>query len=587
MQLSRVIFGALFSAMFGASFAVAEGADWTVRNLPREKATVVAHRGAGDLAPENCLSSLELTWGMGGTPEVDVRMTKDGHIMMFHDGNFARVMPDAPEEIKKRSLETFTYDEVRAFDIGAYRGEEFKGEKVLSIEELVAALKADPRRRIVIDVKKVDFEKLAAAISDVLYQTTLTSGSEADLARWSEICPGADATLWMGLGSYKDADVEKRFAKLRAEGFKGITRLQIHIAKDKNGALQPSPACIRAAAEELRALGIEFQTMPWRTKDYPEAATDAAFYKELMALGSAGFGTDRPDVAFAALDEFYAETPADWNARANVPLGEFHIQGHRGMGNEEPEGTLDTFRSAWAKGIAPEADIRMTKDGVVMSFHDNNFKRILPDVPDDVKKKGVKDFTFEECRKLDVGAYMGEKFAGQRMASLEEIVAALKEDRRRLVYFDVKEVDLKLVAELTLAVHPQIILASSNYEQLREWKKYAPYSKALLWVPTTWDGTAEDLPERFAKFREANFAGLDMLQIHVVVDEAGNVKPSADVLRACGNDLRKRGITFQTLSWTNGDKSKTYEVLLDAGSASFATDYPTETKGAIAEYYGE
>lgn len=153
-----VLAAALPIASFGGE------ARWTLRNIPREKATVVAHRGAGDLAPENCMSSLEMTWEMGGTPEVDVRSTKDKRILMFHDGNFARVCPNAPAELKAKGVEDLTFDEARALDIGSFRGEQFKGEKIISIEEICDALKQNNRRRVVIDVKNVDFEQLAKAV---------------------------------------------------------------------------------------------------------------------------------------------------------------------------------------------------------------------------------------------------------------------------------------------------------------------------------------------------------------------------------------------------------------------------------------
>lgn len=578
----------LVATLGSAAVATSAEARWTIRNKARESITVVAHRGAGDLAPENCISSLELTWSMGGIPEVDVRTTKDGHIMMFHDGNFQRVCPDAPEEIRKASLESMTYDEVRKLDIGSFRGEKYKGEKVISIEELVDALKKDNRREVVIDVKKVDFEALADAVKDVRFQVTFTSGNEDDLAKWADINPGYyDATLWMGLGSYTDQDVENRFKTLRKKNFKGIKRLQIHIAKDAQGNLRPSPECIRKVADECRERGIEFQTMPWGTKECPNAKTDLEFYKTLLTLGTMGFGSDRPDVAFKALDEFYAESPEDWNIVDNIPLKEVPVQGHRGMGNEEPEGTLETFRSAWKHGLIPEADIRMTKDGVIVSFHDNDFKRIIPDAPDDIKKLGVENITYEECRKLDVGAYKGEKFKGQKIVDINELVSALKEDPQRLVFFDIKKVDFKVLAEATMEVHPQIIMASPSYAQIQEWKKFAPRAKAMLWMPTTWAGTADDLEDRFNVIRDQGFAGLWGLQIHVTVDKDGVVKPTPEVLRRCGTELRKKGVIFETLSWTNGNKYETYKVLLDAGCASFATDYPTETMSALERYYKE
>ena len=584
--VSLVSVAFLVSTFFaGWSEVFSADAAWTIRNKSRESITVVAHRGAGDLAPENCLSSLELTWSMGGVPEVDVRMTKDGHIMMFHDGDFARVMPTAPDSVKKSSVESLTYDEVRALDIGSFRGEQFKGEKVVSIEEIVEALKKDNRRTIVIDVKKVDFEKLAQAVYDVRFQITLTSGNEADLARWADICgKECDATLWMGLGNYTDADVEKRFEKLRAENFKGIKRLQIHITKDANGNLKPSAECIRAKADECRKRGIEFQTMPWPAK----YGTDIAFYKQLIALGSMGFGSDRPDCAFQALDEFYAESPEDWNVRDNIPVDEVSVQGHRGLGNEAPEGTLETFREAWKRGIVPEADVRMTKDGVIVSFHDGDFNRILPDAPEEIRKQGVENFAFEELRKLDVGAYKGERFKGQKVASLDELVDALLEDPTRLVYFDVKKVDFAALADRTQAVHSQIIVASSNYDELKKWKSFAPRGKAMLWIPTTWGGgTPENLKERFDAVKAQNFAGLWGLQVHVVVDDSGNIAPGPDVLRYCGIELRKRGVLFQTITWKNGNKESSYRALFDAGAASFATDYPTETMNAIRNYYSD
>ena len=529
------------AATLAAGFAMASDAAWTIRNKSRETITVVAHRGAGDLAPENCISSLELTWGMGGIPEVDVRTTKDGHIMMFHDGNFERVCPHESEEIRKSSVESMTFEEVRKLDIGSFRGEEFKGEKVVSIEEIVDALKVDERREIVIDVKNVDFQALADAVQEVRYQITLTSGNEAELERWAEINPDYyDATLWMGLGRYTDQDVEKRFESLREKNFSGIKRLQIHVAKDADGNFQPSLACLRQCADECRKRGIEFQTMPWRTKDCPQAEQDPEFVKALISVGSMGFGSDRPDITFAAIDEFYAESPDDWNIVDNIPLDEVLVQGHRGMGNEAPEGTLDTFRLAWSRGIVPEADIRQTKDGVIVSFHDNDFKRIIPDAPEEVRSKGVADITYEECLKLDVGAYKGEEFKGQRMADIDAMVAALKEDPSRLVFFDIKKVDFKLLADATRSVHPQIIMCSSNYNEIKEWKKNAPRSKAMLWMPTTWNGTPEDLEDRFNVIRDQGFEGLYALQVHVSVDASGVAKPSSEVLRRCGTELRKK-----------------------------------------------
>ena len=289
----------------------------------------------------------------------------------------------------------------------------------------------------------------------------------------------------MGLGMMNDEQLEARFKTLREKNFKGINRFHLHVTRDANGELSPTPEFIRSHGDELRRRGIEFQAMPWPTKTCPDAKTDAALFRELLELGAMGFGADRMDVAYKVLEEFYADSPEDWNIRDNIPLDEVVIMGHRGMGEEAPEGTIESFREAWALGLSPEADIRTTKDGVIVSFHDENFKRIISTASADVQSRGVKDVEYAELMTLDVGAYMGEKFRGQRAVALHEIVAALKEDTKRLIFCDLKNVDLKQFARETEDVWPQIYLTSSDYNALKEWKRLAPTAKTRLWTPRT------------------------------------------------------------------------------------------------------
>ena len=54
------------------------------------------------------------------------------------------------------------------------------------------------------------------------------------------------------------------------------------------------------------------------------------------------------------------------------------------------------------------------------------------------------------------------------------------------------------------------------------------------------------------------------------------------------NDASKMNARCQGEYWatrTNGDKEYVYRTLLDAGIASFATDFPTQTKAASKKYY--
>ncbi len=565
--------------LMSVATSAADELQWNIRNVPRESVTVIAHRGAGYLAPENTMEALELTWRMGGIPEVDVRTTKDGVIMMFHDNNFARILPDASEEAKKKGLEDLTYDEARRLDIGAFRGAAFAGQRIVSLEEICEALRQDRWRRVYVDVKNVDFRLLARATEGLHEQIVLATGKDDEARRWRKMAPLSGALLWMGLGKATDEDIEERFAALRASDFEGVTHLQIHVRFNEDGTTMPSESCLRKAGSELRRRRIEFQTMPWGVGEHGDRVD---YYRRLLDLGTAGLSTDRPDVAMQALDEYYAQPLAGvWNVRDHIPFEEVIVQAHRGYGNAAPEGSLESFEMAWRLHMVPEADLRMTRDGVIVSFHDTNFARILPDAPEELKKKGIEDLTFAETQQLDIGAFRGESFAGQRIISLARMLEALDGHPDRMLYIDIKQFDFDVLARQTLGYHPRLIVASTKYDELTEWKRVAPRSRTLHWM----GGKEDDLARRLAALRDVKFAHIDQLQIHVSIAENGVFSPSETFLRRTGEELRRYGILFQTLSWTQGDRPETYQRLLDLGCASFATDYPQETMDAIKAYY--
>ncbi len=564
-------------AISGAALAFAGSQpDWNIRDMPLEQVSVVAHRGAGFLAPENTMGALELSWSMGCVPELDVRTTKDGHLMMFHDKNFSRILPNAPAAMKKQRLEDLTYEEAKQLDIGAFRGPQFAGQRIVSLAEICAALKQDRKRSVYLDVKNVDFAQMARETAEVRQQVVLATGSEADLARWKAVAPLSDAFLWVGTwGDTNDANVEKRFASLRKTGFTNINRLQVHCHfNTNNGRMVPSDDFIRRAGVELRAHRIEFQTMPWNIPADPNA------YRRLLDLGTAGFGTDRPDIAMETIRQYYQETPDNWNVRDHIPLSQITVQAHRGAGDLAPEGSLEAFELGWKLGCVPEADLRLTKDNVIVSFHDANLARILPDASPEMKKKGVVDLTFAEVGKLDIGSFRGPQFAGQKVISLSNMVAILKAHPERSLYIDIKKVDFTKLADETVGVHPQLILASTKYDEIKRWKQLAPRSRTLHWM----GGTQEDLAKRIAALRAVNFASIDQLQIHVKASDTDKISPDEDFLRATGRELRTYGVLFQILPWQRNDAA-IFQHLMDLGCASFATDYPDKAMEAIRAYY--
>jgi len=94
---------------------------------------------------------------------------------------------------------------------------------------------------------------------------------------------------------------------------------------------------------------------------------------ELNVIGAAGFVL----LAMGA--------PPEWNIRDHIPVDQVIVQSHRGAGNLMAENSVEAFDLAWNLGTLPEADLRTTRDGVIVAFHDNDFKRILPNAGIEVR----------------------------------------------------------------------------------------------------------------------------------------------------------------------------------------------------------
>ncbi|MCU1234834.1 MAG: ugpQ 4 [Candidatus Solibacter sp.] len=286
----------------------------------------------------------------------------------------------------------------------------------------------------------------------------------------------------------------------------------------------------------------------------------------------------------AVAASYAADVRSDWNLRDHIPLKEITVQSHRGAGVLMPENSMDAFELAWSLGTVPEGDIRTTRDGIIVAFHDDDFHRILPSARPEERKQGIKDLTWEAVAKLDIGGWKGPKFAGQRVPRLTEVYRVLQQHADRRLYIDVKNVDLEQLAQEARAakVAARLILASTDYAVIRRWKELAPESATLHWM----GGAEEVLTKRMDALRASGFADITQLQIHVRTGKDGAMTPSPEFLLKTGAELRAHNILFQTLPWQSNDP-QLFRRLMDLGSASFATDYPDVAMKTIREYYAQ
>ncbi len=116
---------------------------------------VIAHRGDSAAYPENTMESFRAAAGLGAPyVELDVHMTRDGEVVVSHDGELERMCG------RSGTIAQLTYRELLAFDAGfnftiENRGYPFRG-RGIRVPALHEVLSAFPDRRFVIEVKQTE-----------------------------------------------------------------------------------------------------------------------------------------------------------------------------------------------------------------------------------------------------------------------------------------------------------------------------------------------------------------------------------------------------------------------------------------------
>ena len=101
--------------------------------------------------------------------------------------------------------------------------------------------------------------------------------------------------------------------------------------------------------------------------------------------------------------------------------GYVHVCGHRGNSMNAPENTLPALESARRQGASTcEIDIVLSRDGEIVLCHDEVLDRTT-----DGKGK-VGDHDLAALKMLDAGAWFAPEFAGTRIPTLAETIAAAR-----------------------------------------------------------------------------------------------------------------------------------------------------------------
>lgn len=252
-----------------------------------EAVTVIGHRGAADLAPENTAAGFRAAAELGVGFELDVTRARDGEIVVIHDDTLERTTTGSGF-VDETPLAT-----IRTLDAGTWFGADFAGEPVPELSGVLAEF--GPRVVVDIEIKNPRdpalVEPLAREVVRLVEEAGLvdrvfvTSFNPYVLAAVREANPSiVRGQLY---GTFEGADlsfIEKYVLKRLLLNGKAVPDLLVAEA----AFLRPR------YVRRMRRKG--YRVMAWTVNDPEEM-------RRLVAWGVQGLITDRPDLALEVLGQ--------------------------------------------------------------------------------------------------------------------------------------------------------------------------------------------------------------------------------------------------------------------------------------------
>lgn len=234
---------------------------------------IIAHRGSSFIAPENTVAAAKLAWQQNADAvELDIYLSKDNRVVVMHDGNTKRT---TGQEYK---IAETSSDVLRSLDAGSWKNEQYKGEKIPFLEEMIATV--PDGKKLVIEIK-CGVEVLPALKTAVdqsgkkKQMVFIAFGWETILAT-KELFPKNEC-FWL---SSSAADVQAKLNEKDIRKLDGIN-LAYKIIDEKMA---------------LQAKSKKLDLLAWTVDDPNEA-------KRLADLGVKAITTNKPDLIREVLEK--------------------------------------------------------------------------------------------------------------------------------------------------------------------------------------------------------------------------------------------------------------------------------------------
>lgn len=236
---------------------------------------IIAHRGASAYAPENTLGAFRKAVQMNsGGIELDVQLSKDGHVVVIHDLTVNRTSNG------NGKVKNLTLKQLKDLDFGSWFSKEFKNERICTLEEVFKYLK-DYVGLINVEIKKewLQFNSIEKKVAELIAKfdlrnrTIVSSFSLLSLLKIKRI----------------DKDIQTGIL------YSSSTRRLILFAKFfKVDAIHP---WYQNVTKDMKKVAVKDNL---RINTY--TVDDLSEMKKLADLGVDGIITNVPDVAFKELN---------------------------------------------------------------------------------------------------------------------------------------------------------------------------------------------------------------------------------------------------------------------------------------------
>lgn len=245
-----------------------------------DRLEITAHRAGASHAPENSVAALrQAIMDRADWAEIDVQLTRDNALVILHDIDLARIGGG------NRRVDSVTFEELRALEIGTVVNEKFAGERVPTLEEMLATAGQEIRMN-------VELKPHGKADETALTEAVVTAIRKANMVDRCRICSQ----------SYPSLQLARRLEPSLPIGFIAATSIGDLAELDVDFLMVKSELISRNLVERAAAHGM--QVHAW-------TVNDSAWMSPLIDRGVANVITDDPARMRSRLDEIRSLSPLD------------------------------------------------------------------------------------------------------------------------------------------------------------------------------------------------------------------------------------------------------------------------------------